>query len=206
MQTQSPTLATRVGRKFLHYENPPDSVIEATRQISQAFTARGDAFLANGNYHLAVSDYGDAFNHRLIDVNVPSDEYNPDAADRRCQALKCLGWFFRAQGNPNHVDPDMPDWAREAVRKAKIPNGYLVVVADQNILTHCPMTPEGREEAVAFADELASSPDLRFKIDNLYLAESDEFDTAVYSYDGTTLEEIHRAPPRDELGVLIHEQ
>jgi len=204
MQTQPSTLATAIIRKFLQYENPPAGVVEATRQISRAFTARGDAFLANGEYHLAISDYGDALNHRLICV--PAHEYNPEAYSNRRFALDCLSWFFRAKGNPDQPEPDMPEWVRDAVRKAKIPHGFLVVAADESILVHLPFTPDGREEAIAFADELAAFPDLRFKIDNLYLAESDEFDTAVYSNDGTTLEEVHRARARDEHGALIHEQ
>ncbi|MCI0464324.1 MAG: hypothetical protein L0Z62_45905 [Gemmataceae bacterium] len=202
MQTQPSAFYTMIRRGFIQYEDPPADLVEATWQISRAFTARGDAFLANGEYHLAISDYGDALNHRL--VAVPGHEYNREAYGNRYKALHCLAWFFRARGNPGHPDPDMPSWARDAVRKAKVPHGYLVV-ADDNILVHGPLTPEGREEAIAFADELASSPDLRFKIDNLYLAESDEFDTAVYSYDGTTLEEVYRAPARDEQGALVRE-
>ncbi len=84
-----------------------------------------------------------------------------------------------------------------------MPHGYLVVADDKSILVHGPLTPEAREEAIAFADELANSPDLRFKIDNLYLAESDEFDRVVYRHDGTTLEEVYRAPARDEHGELV---
>lgn len=203
MQTQPSTLAAAILRKFLQYEDPPPSVVEATHQISRAFTARGDAFLANGEYHLAISDYGDALNHRF--AGYLGFQYNPEAYCNRYKALHCLAWFFRAKSNPDHPDPDMPSWARDAVRKARIPHGYLVVAADENILAHCPLTPEGREEAIAFADELADTPDLRFQIDNLYLAESDEFDTTVYRYDGTSLEEVHRAPARDENGMLIRD-
>ncbi len=201
MQTQPSALAGTILRQFLQYEDPPSSVVEATCQISQAFTARGDTFLANGQYHLAISDYGDALNHRF--AGYLGFQYNPEAYRNRYQALHCLAWFFRAKGNPNHPDPDMPPWARDAVRKAKVPHGYLVVADNGNILAHRPLTPEGREEAIAFADELADTPDLRLQINNLYLAESDEFDTAVYRYDGTTLEEVHRASARDEHGMLI---
>ena len=202
MLAQPSAFCTTIRRGFLQYENPPPVVVEATRQISRAFTARGDAFLANGEYHLAVSDYGDALNHRFR--GQWGYLYNPEAYGSRKHALACLEWFFRSKGNPDHRDPAMPAWTRDAVRKAKVPHGYLVVADDQNILVLGPLTPEAREEAVAFADELANSPDLRSKIDNLYLAESDEFDTAVYSYDGTTLEEVYRAPARDEHGALVH--
>jgi hypothetical protein len=204
MPAQPSAFNTTIRRGFLQYENPPPAVVEATRQISQAFTARGDDFLANGEYHLAVSDYGDALNHRF--AGHLGIQYNPEAYRNRYHALHCLAWFFRAKGNPDHPDPDMPPWAREAVRKAKMPHGYLVVADDENVLAHCPLTPEGREEALAFVDELANSPDLRFKIDNLYLAESDEFDTVVYRYDGTTLEEVYKAQAREEHGALIHAQ
>ncbi len=203
MQTQPSVLAAMLRRGFLQYEDPPAAVVEATRQISRTFTARGDAFRANGEYQLAISDYGDALNHRF--AGEMGYLYNPEAYHNRRQALACLGWFFRARGNPNHADPDMPDWAREAVRKANVPHGYLVVAADENILGHCQLTPEGHDEAVAFADELADNPELRFNIDNLYLVETDEFDAAVYRYDGSALEEVYRAPARDEHGALIRE-
>ena len=47
------------------------------------------------------------------------------------------------------------------------------------------------------------SPDLRFNYDNAWLADFDEFDTSVYSYDGTILEEILRLATLDESGNKV---
>ncbi len=98
MLAQPSALYTTIRRGFLQYENPPPAVVEATRQISRAFTARGDAFLANGEYHLAVSDYGDALNHRFRGQG--GCLYNPEAHRNRKHGLACLEWFFLSKGNP----------------------------------------------------------------------------------------------------------
>lgn len=203
MKSTESSLASELQRKFLNLDNPSTDVIRATRQISQAFTVRGNALLADGYYHLAVSDYGVALNHRLH--KTPEDDYNPEATENRLKALDYLGWFFRSRPNPGQPDPNMSALERDAVCKAKIPHGYLIVADDESILTFCPLSDEGREEALAFADELAIDAHLRFKIDNLYLTETDEFEITVYRYDGTNLEEVHRAPARDEYGTLVRE-
>lgn len=204
MHTEQSPLAADILRGFLRVENPSAEIEEATRLISRAFTARGDAFLAAGEYHLAVNDYGDALNHRF--AGRMGFEYNPGAYRNRRRALDCLAWFFRAKANADHADPDMPPWARDAVRKARVPQGYLVAADAESILGVCRLTPEGLQQAIAFADELADDPELRFEIDNLYLTESDGFDTAVYGYDGTTLEGVYRASARDEQGTLIRDR
>ncbi len=184
----------------------------------KAYLASGDAYMARGEFHLAVVEYGRSLN--CVEVPEPGGESNPDAgrrpylsvgdrnpeaAERRYEAANALHWFFKSGGDPDRPDLGMPDWVREVVRRTRLPSGYLVTAGGEHVLATFPATEEGRRHAAAFADRLAHDPDLRFWYDENYLAESDEFDAVVYRYDGTRAEEVHRAAALDEEGKPLGE-
>jgi len=186
-------LIVQVPPKFLSAPWPwDDDLALPTVQISRGFTSRGDAFMAKGLYHLAISDYGEALNHRPYALH--SREYDPVASANRREALNILHHYFDCGGDPTRLPPEIPEATREAVRKAKVPRGYLVV-GHGNILGTAPFTPEGRQLAIDYADKVASDGQLRSRLDNAYLTESDEFDAVVYEHD-TLAKEIYRAQPQ----------
>lgn len=157
-------------------------VDEATRNISRAFTERGNAHFEAGEFHLAIRDYAQALLHRP-DPSPFALEYNPEAYDQRQEAMWLLEAFFASKG----TDP----------LGAKVPTGYLVV-GDGNILSAAPLTQEGRQQAIEYANELARDTNLRHRLDDQYLTESHVFDAIVYRHEAGQVEEIHRAEPIDE--------
>jgi hypothetical protein len=177
---------------------PVEGVSVYTRLIADAYTARGNFYLHQGEYERAIVDYGLALRKQWDTKRHDVCETHPDAYEGRYEAFTCMIWFFRTGGDPNYAGPVLeldavPDSTREAVRRARVRPGYLVT-GDHNILRRYPLTPEGKRDAIAYADELANDFDKRFELDMAYEVETDEFEAVVYEHDGR-VREIYRVEP-----------
>lgn len=163
--------------------------------VADAFRARADAHMTRGEYHLALADYGRSLNATPPGVMFRS-ERNPGASDGRRAASRRLGCFFSCGGDPERLPKDAAGELRDAVRSARLPAGHLVVADGGGVVAVYPPTDEGRRAAVGHADGLAADPHARFVLDNLYLADCDEFDAVVYACEAGRAAEVHRAAPR----------
>lgn len=163
--------------------------------VAKAFLARADAYMGRGEYHLAIADYGRALNATPRGEGFLC-ERNREAYIRRREAAGYLTWFFHCGGDPANLPADATDALRVSVRSARLPAGHLVVAEGGGVLAVYPPTDEGRRAAVTHADALAADPDARSVIDNLYLAETDDFDAVVYACQAGKAVEVHRAAPR----------
>ena len=173
---------------------PADPTLTAeNRAIADAFRARADAHMARGEYHLALADYGRALNTSPRNFGL---ERNPAATAGRRKATDLLDHFFLCGGDPARLPPDTADDVRAAVRSARLPAGHLVVADGGGILAAYPLSDEGRAAAVANADALAADSDARSVVDNLYLAETDDFGAVVYACQAGKAVEVHRAALR----------
>lgn len=182
----------------------PPGADGSKKQALEAYLASGNAYMAKGEFHLAIVDYGRSM-HCVEVGSTPVCERNPEAYERRNDAVKSLYWFFKSEGNPDYVDPKMSDWSREAVRSAKLPRGYIVTADGDHVLATFPDSEQGQCDAIAFADYVARDEALRHRYDRHFLAESDEFDTVVFRHDGSRTMEVHRQSAHKAADEIVQE-
>lgn len=168
--------------------------------------ARGESYTDRGEYHHAVDSYFDAVACCDADPSTPSHVTDGVEAKLR-HGLACLRWTLASGGDPDHHL--LPDEARDTVRKACLPTGYLLTIDGEVAIGCYPLTPEGCQEATREAELTAFDTEQREGL--RHLAGRDDFDLVIYACDGRRATQVCRTQampgpgPQDGLsdGLLV---
>jgi len=160
---------------------------EMTTRPLKMLAERGDRSIDRGEYDNAIADYADVLESCHTDGRTPPLLID-QIQQKLQQARNCLRWTLTAGGDPEHHL--IPDEARDPVRNASLPNGYLLTIDSQVILEHYPSTPEGCREATRVAEVTAFDVDERNSLKSL--AGRDDFDLVIYACEGQRATQVCR--------------
>jgi len=175
-------------------------VAELTRTIAAAYAARGLARRSRGEFDLALSD---------LDQSLRHDPDNSEAMLVRS--------FARRDRGDDVVEADLDERrvlglseSGPMLGRSYLMAGYAVVADPQPsagvvhiLLETYPLSPEGRDDAIAWADDLARMPSLRQEaIGGGTPARDPNFDALVLEIRAVA-RVIHLGEPMDEDGDLL---
>jgi hypothetical protein len=139
--------------------------------LDKLYTERGWARLSRGEYDRALVDFSAAI---LNDWTPLRAEQCGPAYEGVSAAKDAIGSLLEGASDP----------------KSRLQPGYLIV-GDWAVLARYPLSDDGSDAALRFAQRLADDAESRSRIDNRYLTDSEFFEIRVYALDGQTSRLVH---------------
>jgi hypothetical protein len=150
-----------------------DSGYALRQDASDMLAKLGQYSLERGQYDLALHEFASA-----ICYNRDNDAAHEGRLDARERLGSVFDPYAPANGKSDHVG---------------IRRGFFVVANGENVLLRFELTPDGRQAAIDYANLLARDEEQRFVYFNGFIVDHENFDTAVFEYDGVA-RKIHDAP------------